>query len=234
VRVPAVPPRRSSGATHHTPERQAVDLRPVVERARCLIAAGGGGCSASPGLPVPASPPWRSGWSTPSARTPSSSRWTASTSPTRARPARAARPQGRAGHLRRRRLRALLRRLREAGPDTVYAPTFDRGLEAAVAGSIAVRSTRRWSSPRATTCCWTTSRGGRSGRCCTRRGSWPSTPRSGRAADRPARGARPVARRRDGVGAALGRGQRRARRADPPAGGPRRRLRLTRSLARRP
>jgi pantothenate kinase len=33
---------------------------------------------------------------------------------------------------------ALLRRLREAGPDTVYAPHFDRGLEAAVAGSIAV------------------------------------------------------------------------------------------------
>ena len=33
---------------------------------------------------------------------------------------------------------SLLRRLREAGPDTVYAPVFDRGLEAAIAGSIAV------------------------------------------------------------------------------------------------
>jgi pantothenate kinase len=33
---------------------------------------------------------------------------------------------------------SLLRRLSEAGPDTVYAPVFDRGLEAAIAGSIAV------------------------------------------------------------------------------------------------
>ena len=33
---------------------------------------------------------------------------------------------------------SLLRRLREAGPDTVYAPVFDRGLEAAIAGSIPV------------------------------------------------------------------------------------------------
>ena len=33
---------------------------------------------------------------------------------------------------------SLLRRLRDAGPDTVYAPVFDRGLEAAIAGSIAV------------------------------------------------------------------------------------------------
>jgi pantothenate kinase len=33
---------------------------------------------------------------------------------------------------------ALLRRLREAGPEPVYAPLFDRDLEAAVAGSIRV------------------------------------------------------------------------------------------------
>lgn len=35
---------------------------------------------------------------------------------------------------------ALLRRLRAAGPDTVYAPAFDRVLEQPVAGSIAVPS----------------------------------------------------------------------------------------------
>jgi len=33
---------------------------------------------------------------------------------------------------------SLLRRLRDAGPDTVYAPRFDRGLEESIAGAIPV------------------------------------------------------------------------------------------------
>jgi len=140
VPPPAVPPRRSSGVTHHTPERQAVDLGPVVERARCLISTGRRrllGITGAPGA----------GKSTVAERlvealgadavlVPMDGFHLADAELDRlGRRDRKGAPDtfDAAGYVH------LLRRLREAGPDTVYAPTFDRGLEAAVAGSIAVQ-----------------------------------------------------------------------------------------------
>ena len=137
--VPAVPPRRSSGATHHTPERQAVDLQPVVDRARFLVSSGQRrllGITGAPGA----------GKSTVAERlvdalgadavlVPMDGFHLADAELDRlGRRDRKGAPDtfDAAGFV------ALLRRLREAGPDTVYAPVFDRGLEAAVAGSIAV------------------------------------------------------------------------------------------------
>jgi pantothenate kinase len=139
VPVPAVPPRRSSGATHHTPERQAVDLQPVVDRARDLVSSGQRrllGITGAPGA----------GKSTVAERlvdalgadavlVPMDGFHLADAELDRlGRRDRKGAPDtfDAAGFV------ALLRRLREAGPDTVYAPVFDRGLEAAVAGSIAV------------------------------------------------------------------------------------------------
>ena len=50
---------------------------------------------------------------------------------------------------------ALLRRLRDADEDVVYAPEFRREIEEPIAGAVAVPRDCRWSSPRATTC-WST------------------------------------------------------------------------------
>ena len=58
----------------------------------------------------------------------------------------------------------------------MYAPAFDRSMEEPVAGAIAVPPAAGWSSPRATTCSWTTALGGGAGAAATRRGSSTWTP----------------------------------------------------------
>ena len=71
-----------------------------------------------------------------SASAPRSCRWTASTWPAPSSAPRPRRSQGRAGHVRRRRLVALLRRLRAADEPVVYAPEFRRAIEEPIAGAI--------------------------------------------------------------------------------------------------
>src|SRR5690606_31045100 len=67
---------------------------------------------------------------------------------------------------------ALLRRIRDAGGETVYAPEFHREVEESYAGSIPVGPEVDLVITEATTCCWTPRPGRSCGTCWTRCGSW--------------------------------------------------------------